>query len=67
MVVLREAGRNDEAIVHARFLLAKRPLDDATRAELALAHLVKGERDVAELLVSQALKQNPKSAAAWRA
>ena len=35
--------------------------------ELALAHLAKGERDVAELLVSQALKQNPNSASAWRA
>ena len=67
VVVLREAGRNDEAIAHARFLLARRPLDDGTRAELALSHLAKGERDVAELLVAQALKQNPKSAPAWRA
>src|SRR5262249_34428918 len=67
VVVLREAGRADDAIAHARFLLARRPLDDATRAELALAHLAKGERDVAELLVAQALKQNPNSAPAWRA
>jgi Flp pilus assembly protein TadD len=67
VVVLREAGRPDDAIAHARFLLARRPLDDATRAELALAHLAKGERDVAELLVAQALKQNPNSAPAWRA
>jgi len=67
VVVLREAGRFDDAIAHARFLLAKRPLDDGTRAELALAHLAKGERDTAELLVAQALKSNNKSAPAHRA
>ncbi|MEO7095381.1 MAG: hypothetical protein ABI175_19145, partial [Polyangiales bacterium] len=27
IVVLREAGRNDEAIAHSRFLLARKPLD----------------------------------------
>lgn len=67
VVVLREAARYDDAIGHARYLLAKRPLDDNTRAELALAHLAKGERDTAELLVAQALKANPKSAPAHRA
>ncbi len=67
VVVLREAGRYDDAMTQARFLLAKRPLDDGTRAELALAHLAKGERDTAELLVAQALKSNPKSAPAHRA
>jgi len=67
VMALREAGRNEEAILHARFVLARRSGDDATRTELALSHLAKGERDVAELLVSQALKQNPKSAPAHRA
>ncbi|GAC1353797.1 MAG: hypothetical protein NVSMB47_06860 [Polyangiales bacterium] len=67
VVVLREAGRTDDAIAHARGLHARRPLDDNTRAELALAHLARGERDVAELLVAQALKQNANSAPAWRA
>lgn len=67
VVVLREAGRYDDAIGLARYILARRPLDDSTRAELALAHLAKGERDTAELLAAQALKGNPKSAAAQRA
>ncbi len=67
VVVLREAGRHDDSIGHARFILARRPLDDNTRAELALSHLAKGERDTAELLVAQALKANPKSAPAHRA
>lgn len=67
VVVCREAGRFDDAIGHARYVLARRPLDDGTRAELALAHLAKGERDTAELLAAQALKGNPKSAAAQRA
>lgn len=67
VVVLREAGRFDDSIGHARFILARRPLDDNTRAELALSHLAKGERDTAELLVAQALKANPKSAPAHRA
>ena len=67
VVSLREAGRFDEAIAHAHFILARRSNDDATRAELALSHLAKGERDLAELLVAQAIKQNPKSAPAYRA
>ncbi|GAC1353126.1 MAG: hypothetical protein NVSMB1_23240 [Polyangiales bacterium] len=67
VIVLREASRNDEAIAHAHFLLARRVNDDATRTELALAHLAKSERDVAELLIGQVLKQNPKSAPAYRA
>lgn len=52
---LRAAGRLDQAVEAARAALARRPRDPEALAELALAHLEKGQTDSAELLVKEAL------------
>jgi tetratricopeptide (TPR) repeat protein len=53
---LREGGKVDEAIGHAREVLVRRTNDPNALAELALSHLERGETDTAELLSQEALK-----------
>ncbi|WP_394825181.1 tetratricopeptide repeat protein [Pendulispora albinea] len=67
VAALRDSGQLDKAMSQARDLLVKRPGDAAALAELALCHLAKGERDMAQLLTQQARTANAKSAVAERA
>lgn len=66
-ISLRESGQADKAIAEAREVLARKPGDATALVELALAHLVKKERDTASLLVKQVIDANPKHAGALRA
>lgn len=63
---LREAGKVESAIEHAREVLVRRSSDPNALAELALSHLQRGEIDTAELLVTEALKSDPNNAVAER-
>jgi tetratricopeptide (TPR) repeat protein len=67
VAALREAGQVDKAIAEAREVLVRKPADATALAELALAHLSKGEKEAAALLAKQALDSNPNSAVAHRA
>lgn len=67
VAALRESGQGDRAIAEAREVLLRKPADADALAELALAHLTKGERDVAQLLAREAVAADGKSAAASRA
>jgi tetratricopeptide (TPR) repeat protein len=67
VMALRDAGQFDKAIAAAREVLLRKPADASALSELALCHLARGERDVAELLVKQALDADAQSAAAHRA
>jgi tetratricopeptide (TPR) repeat protein len=64
--VLRDSGQIDNAITEAREVLVRKPGDATALAELALAHLSKGEREAAELVAKQALEANPNSAGTHR-
>lgn len=63
---LRDSGQMDRAIAEGREVLSRRPGNASALSELALCHLAKGERDVAELLVKQAIDTDQKSAVAHR-
>jgi Flp pilus assembly protein TadD len=67
VAALRESGQIDKAIAEAREVLVRKPADASALAELALAHLSKGEKEAAALLSKQALDANPNSAVAHRA
>jgi tetratricopeptide (TPR) repeat protein len=67
VAALRESGQIDKAIVEAREVLVRKPSDATALAELALAHLAKGEKEAAALLTKQALDASPNSAVAHRA
>jgi tetratricopeptide (TPR) repeat protein len=67
VVTLRDSGQTDRAILVARDVLVRKSGDAGALAELALCHLSKGEKDVAMLLVKQAIEADGKSAAARRA
>jgi Flp pilus assembly protein TadD len=67
VAALRESGQIDKAIAEAREVLVRKPADASALAELALAHLAKGEKEAAALLSKQALDANPNSAVAHRA
>jgi tetratricopeptide (TPR) repeat protein len=63
---LRESGQIDDAIKQAREVLVRRPNDPNALAELALAHLDRGEVDTAELLSEESLKAKHPTAVAER-
>lgn len=63
---LRDSGQLDKAVAEGREVLSRRPGNAGALSELALCHLAKGERDVAELLVKQAIDTDAKSAVAHR-
>jgi tetratricopeptide (TPR) repeat protein len=63
---LRDSGKIEQAIGHAREILVRRPNDPNALAELALSHLRRGEADTARLLIQEALKADAKSAVAER-
>jgi len=63
---LRESGKVERAIAHAREVLVRRPNDPQALAELALSHLQVDQVDTAELINQGALKAQTKSAAAER-
>lgn len=67
VVVLRESGKHEEALEHARELLKREPGDPSALAELSLTHLGQGQVDVAELLIAEALKAEPRAAVVERA
>jgi Flp pilus assembly protein TadD len=67
VAALRESGQIDKAISEAREVLVRKPADATALAELALAHLAKGEKEAAALLSKQAIDSNPNSAVAHRA
>lgn len=67
VAALRESGQTDKAISEAREVLVRKPSDATALAELALAHLAKGEKEAAALLSKQAVDANPNSAVAHRA
>lgn len=66
VTALRDSGQMDRAIAEGREVLSRRPGNASALSELALCHLGKGERDVAELLVKQAIDTDGKSAVAHR-
>jgi Flp pilus assembly protein TadD len=66
VATLRDSGQIEKAIAEAREVLVRKPGDATALAELALAHLAKGEKETAELLAKQALDANPNSAVAHR-
>ncbi|HKQ68431.1 MAG TPA: tetratricopeptide repeat protein [Polyangiaceae bacterium] len=66
VVALRDSGQLDAAIAEARESLRRRAGDATALSDLALAHLAKGERDSAELLVKEAISANKESAIAHR-
>jgi predicted Zn-dependent protease len=66
MSALREGGQVDRAIDLAHRVLVRRAQDPSVLAELALAHLERGEIDTAEILVDEASKAAPKSAVVER-
>lgn len=61
VAVLRESGQPEAALVHARELLKRQPGDAAALAELALTHLEQQQVDIAELLIQEALKSEPRA------
>jgi tetratricopeptide (TPR) repeat protein len=61
VAVLREGGQPEAALVHARELLKRQPGDAAALAELALTHLEQQQVDIAELLIQEALKGEPRA------
>jgi len=67
VAALRESGQIDKAISEAREVLVRKPADASALAELALAHLSRGQKEAAALLSKQALDANPNSAVAHRA
>ncbi len=67
VAALRESGQVDQAIREAREVLVRKPADATALAELALAHLAKGEKEAAALLAKQAVDASPGSAVAHRA
>ena len=67
VATLRESGQVDKAIAEAGEILARKPADASTLAELSLSHLAKGQKEAAALLAKQALDANPNSAVAHRA
>lgn len=67
VVVLRESGKQEEALEHARELLKREPGDPGALAELSLTHLAQGQVDVADLLIAEALKVEPHAAVVERA
>lgn len=66
VAALRESGAVDRAIDQAHRLLLRRARDPEALSELALSHLAKDELDTAELLIGEAAKADPNSAAAAR-
>lgn len=63
---LREGGKVELAISQAQQVLVRHSGDPRALSELSLSYLGKGELDTAELLSSEALKADPKSAIAER-
>ncbi len=66
VAALRDSGQLDKAIHEAREVLVRKPADAQALSDLALCHLAKGEKEIAQLLARQALDANAKSAAAHR-
>jgi tetratricopeptide (TPR) repeat protein len=66
IVAEREAGQPELALEQARELLKRQPGDPTALAQLALTHLELRQVDVAELLVSEALKSESRAAVVER-
>jgi tetratricopeptide (TPR) repeat protein len=66
VAALRDSGQVEKAIHEAREVLLRKPEGAQALSELALCHLAKGEKDIAQLLARQAQDTDPKSAVAHR-